>query len=39
VDLVGCLIDEVERLTRERDALLPVRAGKSQDTRLVKEEK
>ena len=22
VDLVGCLIDEVERLTRERDALL-----------------
>ncbi len=39
LDLVGCLIDEVERLTRERDALLPVRAGKSQDTRLVKEEK
>ena len=27
VDLVGCLIDEVERLTRERDALLACRRG------------
>jgi len=27
VDLVGCLIDEVERLTRERDALLACRQG------------
>jgi len=27
VDLIGCLIDEVERLTRERDALLACRRG------------
>ena len=27
VDLVGCLIDEVERLSRERDALLACRQG------------
>jgi hypothetical protein len=27
VDLVGCLIDEVERLTSERDALLACRRG------------
>ena len=27
LDLIGCLIDEVERLTRERDDLLACRRG------------
>ena len=31
VDLVGCLIDEVERLTRERDDLLACLACREED--------